>query len=73
MPELNHQTTLYTPSVSVMPRAGWTVFVDGEAPNWISTDERGAWLIQRLAEAPVSFSHLVSRYGSHFNMESGKA
>jgi len=73
MPELNHQTTLHVPSLSVMPREGWTVFVDGEAPNWISTDERGAWLLQRLAESPVSFSRLVSRYESHFNMENGKA
>lgn len=73
MRELNHQTILYAPALSVFPREGWTLFVDAEAPNWVSVDERGRWLLQTVAESPVSFAHLVARYGAHFNLENGKA
>jgi len=73
MPELNHQTVLYVPPLTLMARNDWTIFVDGEAPNWVSTDERGAWLLQELMKAAIDFSTLVSRYAARFGVDGGKA
>ena len=73
MPELNHRSVLYAPSLSVIARQGWTVFVDGEAPNWVSTDERGAWILQQPMDRPCDFAALVSRYGAHVQTDSAKA
>ncbi len=69
----DHQTLLHAPSLAVMPRDGWTFFIDGDAPNWVSTDERGAWLLQAASGSPGSFSELVSRYASEWHLETGKA
>lgn len=73
MPELNQQTLLYAPTLTVIPRPAWTLVVDGEAPNWASVDERGVWLLRAAAERPIRFSELVSRYGGQFQLDSGKA
>ncbi|MBI3020711.1 MAG: 4Fe-4S cluster-binding domain-containing protein, partial [Candidatus Omnitrophica bacterium] len=73
MPELNQQTMLYAPALTAIPRSGWTFFVDGEAPNWASVDERGAWLLRVMGEHPLPFSELVARYGGQFRLDSGKA
>ncbi len=73
MPELNQQTLLYAPTLTVIPRPAWTLVIDGEAPNWTSVDERGAWLLRAAAERPIRFSELVSRYGGQFQLDSGKA
>ena len=73
MPELNHATRLYAPTLTIVPRAGWTLFVDGEGPNWVSTDERGSWLLHQVAEAPTTFAELVSRYASAYQLDHGKA
>ncbi len=73
MPELNHTTTLYAPPLTMIERGGWTVCVDAEAPNWLSTDERGAWILHALNGPPLDFSTLVSRYAAQFRMDSGKA
>ena len=59
MPELNHHSVLYAPSLTVIPRERWSIFVDAEAPNWVSTDERGTWLLQVAAESPMRFTDLV--------------
>ncbi len=73
MAELNHQAVLYTPPLTRIERQGWTIFVDGEAPNWVSTDEPGTWIVQQLQESPCHFSALVSRYASCFQVDNGKA
>jgi len=73
MPELNQQTMLYAPALTAIPRSGWTFFVDGEAPNWASVDERGAWLLRAVDEQPMRFSELVARYGGQCQLDSGKA
>lgn len=73
MPELNQRTRLYAPLLAVMERNGWTFFIDAEAPNWVSADSRGAWILKSLAEKPLSFSEMVSRYASQCSLESGKA
>jgi hypothetical protein len=71
--ELNHQTMLYVPVLTAIDRGEWTFFVDGAAPNWVSTDARGTWLLRRLMDGPCRFSALVSSYTEQFAMESGKA
>ena len=73
MPELNHKTILHAPVLAELPRTEWTIFVDGEGPNWVSTDERGAWLLQQLGDAPTDFSTLVGRYAARWAADSGKA
>src|SRR3989338_6217435 len=73
MSELNQQSVLYAPAWAEIPRASWTVFIEGEAPNWASVDERGTWLLRTAAERPIRFAELVSRYGSQFQLDSGKA
>jgi MoaA/NifB/PqqE/SkfB family radical SAM enzyme/ubiquinone/menaquinone biosynthesis C-methylase UbiE len=73
MPELNQRTVVHVPSLTVIPRADWTIFVDGEAPNWAAADARGAWILQHLMEGPCDFSTLVSRYAAAFGADSGKA
>ncbi len=73
MPELNQETILYVPTLTVIEREGWSFFVDGEEPNWVAADARGAWLLRRLMDGPATFSGLVGRYGMHARLESGKA
>ena len=73
MPELNHQTTVYVPALTLLPRSGWTFCIDAEAPNWVAVDERAAWLLRQLMEQPLTFSTLVSRYAAHAALEHGKA
>ncbi len=71
--ELNQTTTLYAPSLTPVVRDGWTVFVDADAPNWVSVDARGGWLLRELMRRPASFAALVSSYCATFAMDSGKA
>jgi MoaA/NifB/PqqE/SkfB family radical SAM enzyme/ubiquinone/menaquinone biosynthesis C-methylase UbiE len=73
MADLNHQTVLYAPLLTQIEREGWTFFVDGEAPNWTSADERGAWLLRAIGEHPLPFSELVARYSARFQLDGGKA
>jgi len=73
MTELNQQTRLYVPRMDVFPRNGWTLFVDGESPNWVSVDERGRWLLEQAYKEPAPFSEWVSRYAAQFQLETGKA
>ncbi len=73
MTELSQQTILYTPSLTFIPREPWTLVVDGDAPNWIATDERGTWLLGLLADSPLAFSELMSRYATQYGLETGKA
>ncbi|MBI4353822.1 MAG: hypothetical protein HY595_01155, partial [Candidatus Omnitrophica bacterium] len=73
MPELNERTVLYTPLMTAIQRTGWTLWVDGDGPNWISTDERGTWLLQTLSASPLAFSQLVSCYAEQDGLEIGKA
>ncbi|MBI3321321.1 MAG: methyltransferase domain-containing protein [Candidatus Omnitrophica bacterium] len=73
MPELNHQTRLHVPRLALVDRDEWTFLIDGEMPNWIATDARGAWLMQTLREEPGLFSTLVERYAAHSHLETGKA
>ncbi len=52
---------------------GWTLLIDGDGPNWVSTDARGAWVFRTLAETPMPFATLVERYAAQHRLETGKA
>ena len=72
MPELNQESVIYSPPLTEVRRPDWTVFLDGESPNWVAVDERGAWLLRIIGERPMRFSELVARYGGQFQLDSGK-
>ena len=71
MPELNRTTVLYAPPLTMLDRGGWTVCVDAEAPNWVSTDARGAWMLETLNGSPSDFASLVARYAAYASLDSG--
>ncbi len=73
MIELNQKTILHAPALHAVPRDGWTFFVDAEAPNWVSTDARGTWLLERIGQAPSPFAQLVGEYAAHAGLDTGKA
>ena len=43
--ELKDETILHTPELTRLDRDGLSVFIDGDAPNWIALDGRGAGLL----------------------------
>jgi MoaA/NifB/PqqE/SkfB family radical SAM enzyme/SAM-dependent methyltransferase len=43
--ELKDETILRAPALTRLDRDGLSVFIDGEAPNWIALDGRGAGLL----------------------------
>ncbi len=73
MVELNQRTVLHVPALTCIDRPDWTLWIDGHSPNWVSTDTRGAWLLQALLDGPCAFSTLVDRYAAEFGLETGKA
>ena len=73
MPELTQQTLLHAPALTFIPREHWTIVVDAEAPNWVSCDERGAWILRAVTVSPARFSELVSRYASWQSLDVAKA
>src|SRR5437879_4305496 len=72
MIELNDQTILHTPPVSSFERAGIAFFVDPEAPHWMATDERGAFLVRQL-DGRRTLGEISCAYASRFGMEGPKA
>jgi MoaA/NifB/PqqE/SkfB family radical SAM enzyme/ubiquinone/menaquinone biosynthesis C-methylase UbiE len=73
MPELTRRTVLHAPSLTFVPRDGWTVCVDAEAPNWVSADERGTWILRAVAGSPCDFASLLERYAQRWGMDHAKA
>ncbi len=72
MAELNQQTVVHAPSWTILERPEWTIFLDGDAPNWAAVDARGAWLL-RAAASPQPFAALVSAYAAHHALDTAKA
>ena len=73
MTELNQHTMLYVPPLTELERDGWALFIDGDAPNWVATDPRGAWLLRQVTASPCGFSVLVARYAQQWTLDTGKA
>jgi MoaA/NifB/PqqE/SkfB family radical SAM enzyme/SAM-dependent methyltransferase len=70
---LTERTPLFIPDVHSFEHNGITYAVDAEAPNWIAVEERGASILQALAEARLTFGGLVARYAAEHRLEAGKA
>jgi len=66
--ELKDSTILYQPRVLKFEREDIHFFVDGETPNWISTDERGAVILGLIGEERA-FGDCVRAYGDRYRLD----
>ncbi|MBI2061896.1 MAG: methyltransferase domain-containing protein [Nitrospirae bacterium] len=57
------QTVWHVPDFVRKERDGMVVFLDPEGPNWISTDSRGAKILEGL-DGTTSFDAVVRRYSA---------
>ena len=61
---LSSETKLHPPArLQVEERDGLFVLLDPEAPNWLATDDRGAWIVGRFAGGRA-FGDVVRKYAS---------
>jgi MoaA/NifB/PqqE/SkfB family radical SAM enzyme/SAM-dependent methyltransferase len=72
MMEINDRTVLYAPTLSRFERDGMVFFIDGDAPNWIGTDARGAWILLRIV-GRSGFGDLVRDYAHAHRVDLPKA
>lgn len=72
MVELTDETVLHLPALSRFVRDGIYFLVDGEAPNWIATDGRGAGILD-LINGKRTFGELVREYAMLQAIEDPKA
>src|SRR5882757_2540071 len=73
MTVLAERTALHIPTLHFFEHDGITYAVDGDAPNWIAVEQRGAELLRAMGEAPPAFGALVARYAAQYQVEAGKA
>src|SRR5436305_1617107 len=73
MTTLTERTPLHVPQFHSFEHDGITYAVDGDAPNWIAVEERGASLLRTIASAPRTFAELVASYANEHKLEAGKA
>ncbi len=73
MTVLAERTALHIPPLHFFEHDGITYAVDGDAPNWIAVEQRGAELLRAMGEAPPAFGALVARYAAQYQVEAGKA
>lgn len=72
MLELKEEKLLYLPRLQMFEQNKLCFFIDSEGPNWLSTDERGATLLNWLKE-PMALGDLSQRYASSLHLNSAKA
>lgn len=70
---LTERTPLHVPQFHSFEHGGITYALDGDAPNWIAVEERGASLLRSIASGPRTFAELVASYASEHKLEAGKA
>ncbi|MFN7971094.1 MAG: methyltransferase domain-containing protein [Acidobacteriota bacterium] len=75
---LAERTPLFVPDLHLFQQDDVTYAVDGDAPNWVAVDARGADILDRIAAAgtagsPATFGALVARYAGDHQLEAGKA
>ena len=68
MTMLQDTAILYRPECAQFERNGLHVFLDGDRPNWVSTDWRGAALL-RLIDGRRTLKDLVSDYSSRVRVD----
>lgn len=59
--ELNDRTVLYVPPLRHFEREGIEIFIDGNTPNWVATDARGASILRDL-QNKIPLGAIVCRY-----------
>ena len=72
MVELTENTVLFRPRMSRFSRQGITFLIDAEAPNWISTDSRGAGILDQI-DGKQTFRGIVQEYAETQSMDSARA
>lgn len=72
MKELTDKTVLHCPPLSRFMREGIYFLIDGEGPHWITTDQRGAGILDMI-DGKRTFGEIVHEYTLHQTMESAKA
>ncbi len=72
MSELKEDQRLYLPGLHHFEQQSLQFFVDGEGPNWLATDERGAALLGWLRE-PITLGALSRRYAESLHLDVAKA
>ena len=72
MNHLDERTVLYPPQWTRFDRDGIAFFLDGEAPNWVATDEQGAWILERV-DGKKTLAALTREYAVHFGVEGTNA
>jgi len=71
--QLTERTPLHVPQFHFFQENSITYALDGDAPNWIAVEERGAEIIRAIAAGPITFGALVAQYASSHTLEAGKA
>lgn len=72
MIELNERTILYKAALSKLVREGIFAWVDGGAPNWITTDQRGSVILD-LIDGKRTFSEIEREYAAVFGLDPGRS
>lgn len=72
MIELNDRVVCYRPDLVRFERDGIHFLLDGKAPNWIATDDRGNKIID-LVDGRRNFADLVREYAAIYHLDVAKA
>ena len=72
MNALDDRTIFYRPQWTSFCRDGTTFFLDGESPNWIATDDRGARILD-MVDGKRPFADLVRGYAERYRVDAAKA
>ena len=70
---LTERTALHIPPFHTFEEDGITYAIDGDAPNWIAVEERGAALLRSIETTTRTFAELVAHYAAEHRLEAGKA
>ncbi|MBI2944892.1 MAG: methyltransferase domain-containing protein [Candidatus Wallbacteria bacterium] len=68
----DENTTYHTPRLSLVERQGTALAIDGETPNWIATDSRGARLLA-LLDGRRRLAEVVRAYGASEGLDTARA
>ncbi|MBI4209316.1 MAG: methyltransferase domain-containing protein [Deltaproteobacteria bacterium] len=70
--ELRENTVLHTPKLRHFTREGIEFFIDANTPNWVATDDRGAFILSCLQER-IPFGSILRKYSERWNEDSPKS
>src|SRR3990167_4640442 len=70
--ELRENTVLHTPKLRHFEREGMEFFIDANTPNWVATDDRGAFILSCLQER-IPFGSILRKYSERWNEDSPKS